>query len=199
MKYQLEKLPYEYDALEPVMDAKTVEVHYAKHHTGYNKKLNAAVEGLDLDYTLEELLSNIDKLPKEIQTAVKNNGGGHYNHSLYWKILTPDMGQKPQGKLLEEIEKTYGSFENFKQEFEKAGLTRFGSGWAWLVRTKEGSLKIMNLPYQDVPFEFGKPLIAIDVWEHAYYLKHQNMRATYLSDIWQILNWRYVEKLFEEK
>lgn len=199
MKFELEKLPYSYDALEPVIDALTVEIHYSKHHNAYVTNLNAALEKYpDIDYTLEELLKNIKTLPQDIQTAVRNNGGGHYNHTHYWNVLTPEKGQIPQGELLEAIEKKWGSFEEFKKAFVATGLKQFGSGWAWLIKQENGGLEILGMPNQDAPVLYGKPILGIDVWEHAYYLKHQNKRADYLNGIWEILNWRYVESLYKD-
>lgn len=196
MKFYLEELPYSYDALQPFMDKETVEIHYSKHHKAYVDNLNKLVENLNFNYSLEELLKNLENLPKEIVTGVKNNGGGHYNHTLFWKILTPEK-QEISKEFLNEINKTFGSFENFKNQFEEAGKKHFGSGWVWLIKTNEG-LKIVTTPNQDTPFNLGKPILAVDVWEHAYYLKYQNRRADYLSNIWNIINWQYVEKLYKE-
>lgn len=198
MKFELENLPYSYDALEPIMDAKTVEIHYTKHHNGYVNNLNAALEKYpDIEYSdLSGLLKHIESLPSDIQMAVKNNGGGHFNHALFWKVLSPIKGQVPSGKLKEKLENDFGSVEEFKKEFVTAGTKHFGSGWVWLVKTAEGDLRILTLPNQDAPVAYGKPIFGIDLWEHAYYLKHQNKRADYLNGIWEIVNWQYIEKLF---
>ncbi len=200
MKFELPQLPYSFSSLEPVMDAKTVEIHYTKHHQAYVDNLNAAVEKYAYlkNYSLEELLLDLPNLPEDIKTAVRNNGGGHYNHSEFWKMLTPQMGQEPEGKLLDKINHTFGSFENFKTQFENAGKKHFGSGWVWLIENKDGKPEIITLPNQDAPLIYGKPLLGVDLWEHSYYLKYQNKRADYLSNIWQIINWRYVEEKFNQ-
>jgi len=198
MKFELPKLAYNFDALEPIMDATTVEIHYTKHHQAYVNNLNAAIEKYDelQDISLEELLLNISDLPKDIQATVRNNGGGHYNHTQFWAMLTPNQNQEPSGELLHAIEHYFGSVQAFQAAFEGAGLKHFGSGWVWLMKAPNGELKIITLPNQDAPLSFGVPLLGIDLWEHAYYLKHQNKRADYLKNIWGIVNWRYVEALF---
>ena len=198
MKFELEKLPYGFDALEPVMDKETVEIHYTKHHNAYVTNLNVALEKYpEIDYTLEDLLKNIKTLPQDIQTVVKNNGGGHFNHTHFWSLLSPNAKQMPEGKLKEKIEQTFGSFEEFKKAFVSAGTKHFGSGWVWLVKDVEGHLTILSMPNQDAPVIYGKPLLGVDLWEHAYYLKHQNKRADYLNNLWQIIDWSYVEKLYK--
>lgn len=198
MKYELERLPYATNALEPVMDEKTVEIHYYKHHSAYLNNLNAALEGVNLPYdTIEKLLLNLGELPLALQQTVRNNGGGYYNHTLFWKMLTPNGTLAPSGELLAAIERDFGSFEQFKKAFEDAGLKRFGSGWVWLVRTPSGALKIVTTANQDTPLSEGEILLGVDVWEHAYYLKYQNLRAQYLRNIWQIINWDYVAQRFE--
>ncbi len=199
MKFTLEKLPYSFDALEPVMDAETVKIHYSKHHAAYVNNLNNALEKYpEINYSLNELLENIKTLPQDIHTAVRNNGGGHFNHTHFWKVLSPKAQTTPTGKLAEKINQTFGSFEQFKTEFEGAGLKHFGSGWAWLIKDNKGELSIFTLPNQDAPVVYGTPLLGIDLWEHAYYLKHQNKRAEYLKNIWQIVDWEYVQKLYAE-
>lgn len=199
MKFTLEKLPYQFDALEPVMDAETVEIHYTKHHNAYVNNLNAALEKYpEINYTLEELLKNIKTLPQDIHTVVRNNGGGHYNHTHFWKVLAPKPLAKPTGNLEKKINQTFGSFNEFKNQFVSAGTKHFGSGWVWLVKDELGELSIFTLPNQDAPVVYGTPLLGIDLWEHAYYLKHQNRRADYLNNIWAIVNWQYVQQLYEK-
>lgn len=199
MKYELEKLLYATNALEPVMDEKTVEIHYYKHHVAYLNNLNAALEGVNLPYgTIEELLLNVNELKADLQQTVRNNGGGYYNHTLFWKMLTPESTLAPKGNLLAAIERDFGSFEQFKNDFEQAGLKRFGSGWVWLVRAHSGTLKIITTANQDTPLSEGEILLGVDLWEHAYYLKYQNLRAQYLRNIWQIINWNYVAQRFEK-
>ena len=198
MKYELEKLSYAYNALEPVMDAATVEIHYSKHHQAYLNNLNAALEKYpDIEMDIVSLLKHLESLPADIHMAVKNNGGGYYNHSLFWALLTPSK-QEPFGNLLSAINAKYGSFAQFQTAFNTAASKHFGSGWAWLVKLDNGSLDIMTLPNQDTPLAYGKPILAIDLWEHAYYLKYQNKRADYLANIWQIINWEFAEKLFNQ-
>lgn len=198
MSFELPKLGYEYAALEPHIDARTMEIHYTKHHQTYVNNLNAALAGGEWENKgIEEIMSNISKLPP----AVRNNGGGHYNHTLFWKILSPNGGGAPQGDLLDAINKYFGSFDKFKELMNNAALTRFGSGWAWLVKTKD-ELKITSTanqdnPLMDIPSEVkGMPVLGIDVWEHAYYLKYQNRRNEYLSAIWNVVNWEEVARRF---
>lgn len=199
MKFELPQLPYGFDALEPHIDAKTMEIHHDKHHGTYVNNLNAALENHpDLqEKTLEELLQGIDALPSDIQTAVRNNGGGHANHSFFWGILCNDDCE-PQGNLKEAIESKFGSVEEFKDEFSKAAAGRFGSGWAWLV-LNNGELEVMSTPNQDSPLMEGKtPIIGLDVWEHAYYLNYQNRRPDYIKAFFNVLNWEKVEEIYNE-
>lgn len=200
MAFELPKLPYDYDALEPHIDKETMNIHHTKHHNTYVNNLNAALEGNEelLSKSVEEVIANLDAVPEEKRTAVRNNGGGHANHSLFWTILSPNGGGEPSGELLEAINKKFGSFESFKAEFEKAAATRFGSGWAWLV-VNNGELEVMSTPNQDSPLMDGKtPILGLDVWEHAYYLKYQNRRPEYISAFWNVVNWSEVEKRYNE-
>lgn len=199
MAFELPALPYAYNALEPAIDALTVEIHYTKHHATYLKNLNAAVEKHPELFTLsvDQILSDLNKVPEDIRTAVRNNGGGLYNHIVYWNIMGINPGGEPAGKLAAAINSTFGGFTTFKQEFEKAGLGRFGSGWAWLSRKGDGSLVIHSTPNQDTPLADGLyPVIGADVWEHAYYLKYQNRRADYLANWWNVVNWEEAERRF---
>jgi Fe-Mn family superoxide dismutase len=197
MSFQLPELPYSYDALEPHFDAMTMEIHHSKHHAAYTNNLNTALEGQGIDQTIEEILASLNNLPVDIQTAVRNNGGGFYNHSLFWKGLSPDGGGNPSGALAEAIESTFGSFEAMKEAFNKAAATRFGSGWAWLT-VAGGKLEISSTPNQDSPISEGKqPIIMLDVWEHAYYLKYQNRRPDYIQAFWEIVNWEEANLRFE--
>lgn len=196
MAFTLPDLPYAYDALEPHIDKETMNIHHTKHHNTYVTNLNAALEGhADLqNKTIEELISDLDAVPEDIRTAVRNNGGGHANHSLFWKILSPNGGGEPKGELAEKINEKFGSFAAFKEKFEQAAITRFGSGWAWLV-LKNGELEVTSTPNQDNPLmEGATPLLGLDVWEHAYYLKYQNRRPDYVSAFWNVVNWDEVEK-----
>lgn len=200
MIYELPTLNYEYNALEPVMDAETLEIHYSKHHQAYVNNLNAALAKHDIKQdNLVELLLNINDLPEDIQAAVRNNGGGHFNHSLFWNILTPE--QDKQNGISPELEsaivKNFGSMDEFKAKFEDAGMKRFGSGWVWLVKTNSGDLKIVTLPNQDAPLAEGTPMLGVDLWEHSYYLKYQNKRAEYLKNIWSIVNWEQVSDYYQ--
>lgn len=200
MHYQLPELPYGYDALFPYIDTETMEIHHSKHHAGYVNKLNAALRDAAITpESLESLLRNISELP----AGIRNNAGGHYNHSLFWRILSPDGGGKPSHELAAAIDKSFGSFESFKDTFRNAAATRFGSGWAWLLLNKVGELQISSTPNQDNPLmdtvaERGTPLLGIDVWEHAYYLKYQNKRPEYIEAFWNIVNWKEVEKRYKE-
>jgi Fe-Mn family superoxide dismutase len=199
-KFELPALPYAFDALEPHIDARTMEIHHGKHHGGYVSKLNAAVEGTDAEgKTLEELMKNVSKY----STAVRNNGGGHYNHSLFWTVMGPNKGGQPSGDLADAINKQFGSFDKFKEEFSNAAATRFGSGWAWLIVKEDGSLAVTSTPNQDNPVMDiadvkGTPILGIDVWEHAYYLHYQNRRPDYISAFWNVINWDEVAKRYAE-
>ena len=198
MAYELPKLTYAYDALEPHIDARTMEIHHSKHHNTYVTNLNAAVEGTEFaGKDLIELISNIDALPADKQTAVRNNGGGHANHTLFWEILAPGGATAPTGELASAIDAKFGSFEAFKEEFAKAATGRFGSGWAWLV-VDGGELAITSTPNQDSPVMEGKtPVLGLDVWEHAYYLNYQNRRPDYISAFWNVVNWDVVEAKYQ--
>ncbi|WP_313430961.1 superoxide dismutase SodA [Siminovitchia terrae] len=199
MAYELPQLPYAYDALEPHIDKETMNIHHTKHHNTYVTNLNKAVEGSDLaDKPVEELIANLDAVPESIRTAVRNNGGGHANHSLFWKLLSPQGGGEPSGDLKDAIESKFGSVEKFKEQFEAAGAARFGSGWAWLI-VNNGELEITSTPNQDSPIMEGKkPILGLDVWEHAYYLNYQNRRPDYMKAFWNVVNWNEVQKLFNE-
>src|SRR5690625_1488738 len=199
-KFQLPELPYAYDALEPHFDKETMNIHHTKHHNTYVTNLNNALEGhADLqEKSLEELLSDLDSLPSDIQTAVRNNGGGHANHSLFWTILSPNGGGNPTGELADKINEAFGSFDAFKEQFAAAAAGRFGSGWAWLV-VKGGKLEITSTPNQDTPLMEGvTPILGLDVWEHAYYLKYQNRRPDYVSAFWNVVNWDEVAKRYND-
>jgi len=199
MAHQLPALPYAHNALEPHIDAQTMEIHHGRHHATYVNNLNAALEGHpDLqNKSIEELIGNLDAIPESIRTAVRNNGGGHANHSLFWEILSPNGGGAPTGALADAINETFGSFDNFKAEFTKAATTRFGSGWAWLI-VDGGKLAVTSTPNQDSPLMEGKtPILGLDVWEHAYYLKYQNKRPDYISAFWNVVNWDEVSKRYE--
>jgi len=196
MKHALPKLDYAYDTLEPYIDAKTMEIHYTKHHQAYIDKLNAALEKYPelLEKPVEELLKNLNNVPEDIRMAVRNHGGGHYNHSIFWKLLKKNV--KMSEKINVAIDESFGSFENFKKAFTDAALNRFGSGWAWLVMNK-GKLEVLSTANQDTPISDGKiPILGIDVWEHAYYLKYQNKRAEYIENFFHIINWEFVDKLY---
>ena len=199
MKHELPKLKYAYNALEPYFDEQTMVIHHTKHHQAYVNNLNAALEKHpEVDAAnLETLLKNIDKLPTDIQTAVRNNGGGHFNHALFWDIIGPNKGGRPTGKLLEAIVNDFGSFEKFQEQFNNAAKTRFGSGWAWLV-VADKKLVVTSTPNQDIPFEQGTPILAIDVWEHAYYLKYKNLRGDYIKELFNVIDWNEVEKLYNK-
>lgn len=199
MTFKLPELPYAYDALAPHIDAKTMEIHHTKHHGGYTAKLNAAIEGTDLDgKSIEEILQNLDMENK----AVRNNGGGFYNHSLFWEIMSPNGGGEPTGDLADKISRDFGSFEEFKNEFSKAAATQFGSGWAWLC-AKDGKLSVCSTPNQDNPLMpntccDATPILGLDVWEHAYYLNYQNRRPDYIEAFFKVINWDKVSELFEK-
>jgi len=197
MAFSVPDLPYAYDALEPHIDEATMRVHHDKHHQAYVDKANGALEGTEwADKDIEEVLQSLDSLPADKQGPVRNNGGGHYNHSLFWQMLGPDGGDAPGGELASAIDSAFGSFEDFKEAFKKAGIGQFGSGWAWLVKGPAG-LEIVSTPNQDSPISDGKtPLLGCDVWEHAYYLKYQNKRPEYIDAFWNVVNWPYVESRF---
>ncbi|SDB99064.1 superoxide dismutase, Fe-Mn family [Pelagirhabdus alkalitolerans] len=199
-KFELPELPYAYDALEPYIDKETMNIHHTKHHNTYVTKLNAALEGhSDLqDKSLDELLSDLDALPKDIQTAVRNNGGGHANHSLFWTLLSPNGGGEPSGDIAKAIDQKFGSFDAFKDEFKTAATGRFGSGWAWLI-VDNGDIAITSTPNQDTPVMDGKtPILGLDVWEHAYYLKYQNKRPDYIEAFWNVVDWNKVNELYNQ-
>jgi len=200
MNFELPKLGYAYDALEPHIDAKTMEIHHTKHHKTYIDKLKAAVDNYPelKEKPLEDVLRDLNNVPDEIRTAVRNNGGGHYNHTLFWTILGPDKGGKPTGELGEAIDKTFGSFDQFKEAFANAAKGRFGSGWAWLVVTPAGELKITDTPNQDVPLDEGQPILGLDVWEHAYYLNYQNRRPDYINAFWNVVDWDQVSEYYQQ-
>lgn len=205
MAYELPALPYPKEALEPSIDALTMEIHHDKHHGAYVTNVNKAIAGkTDLEHkSVEDLIRNLDAVPADIRTAVRNNGGGHANHSMFWKLLGPKAGGAPSGKLADDLKATFGSFDTFKEKFEAAGMGRFGSGWAWLV-VNQGKLEIVSTANQDNPLmgkgvcgAEGAPVFGCDVWEHAYYLKYQNRRADYLKAVWNVVNWQEVSKLYE--
>ena len=197
MAFEVPPLPYAYDALEPHIDEATMRVHHDKHHQAYVDKVNAALEGSDLEgKDISEVIANLGDVHEDIRGAVRNNGGGHLNHSLFWEWLSPDGGGEPDGELGEAISSTFGSFDEFKTAFKNAGVNQFGSGWAWLVLDGDG-LAIVSTPNQDNPITDGKtPLLGVDVWEHAYYLKYQNKRPDYLDAVWNVVNWSKVAELY---
>ena len=199
MSFKLPDLSYDYNALEPHIDARTMEIHYSKHHAAYTANLNKAVEGTSLEGTsIEEIFSGMSAHP----TAVRNNGGGFFNHKLFWSVMGPNGGGEPTGELLEAINNAFGSFADFKSQFSTAAATRFGSGWAWLVKQADGSLVVTSTPNQDNPLMDlaevkGTPLLTLDVWEHAYYLHYQNRRPDYIGAFWKVVNWEEVAKRFK--
>jgi superoxide dismutase, Fe-Mn family len=194
MKFTLPALPYAYDALEPFIDARTMEIHHTKHHQAYVNNVNAALEKYpSLNYeTLEDLLLDLDNLPSDIQGAVRNNGGGVFNHNLFFASLKVNQGAAPSGKLAEKINAAFGSYDAFKEAFSKAAATRFGSGWAWLILTDKGTLEVTSTPNQDTPLSQGTPLLGLDVWEHAYYLNYQNRRPDYIAAFFHVVDWNAV-------
>ncbi len=196
MGHTLQDLPYAYNALEPYIDEQTMRIHHGKHHAGYTAKLNAALEGTEHENTpAAVLLAGIDRVPENIRLAVRNNGGGFVNHNLFWSVLGPNCGGSPDGDLADAIEKTFGSFTDFKDAFAKAAATRFGSGWAWLVVKADKTMGVYSTANQDCPYMDGDtPVLGLDVWEHAYYLKYQNRRPEYIEGFWNIVNWDNVEK-----
>ena len=199
MAYSLPDLPYAHDALEPHIDARTMEIHHGKHHNTYITNVNTALEGHDdlAAKSVEELITNLDAVPEGIRTAVRNNGGGHANHSLYWTVMSGNTGGSPSGDLAVAIDKNLGGLDSFKESFATAGTTRFGSGWAWLV-VNNGSLSVMSTANQDNPLMTGEgtPILGLDVWEHAYYLNYQNRRPDYIASWWNVVNWDEVARRF---
>jgi superoxide dismutase, Fe-Mn family len=199
MAYELPKLEYSYDALEPHFDARTMEIHHTKHHQAYITNVNKALEGHDqlASKSVEDLVSDLNAVPESIRTVVRNNGGGHANHSLFWKVIGPNQGGAPKGSLADAISSSLGGFEKFKEEFAKAATTRFGSGWAWLS-VKDGKLVVHSTANQDSPLmEGAKPVLGLDVWEHSYYLKYQNRRPDYIAAFWSVVNWEQAEKNYQ--
>ncbi|HZU68407.1 MAG TPA: superoxide dismutase [Ktedonobacteraceae bacterium] len=201
MAYELPPLPYDYNALEPYIDEETMHLHHDKHHQAYVNNLNAAVQGQSqyASMPVEQLIQHINELPENIRTAVRNNGGGHANHSMFWQIMKPNGGGQPSGELANAINSTFGSFDQFKAAFNDAGAKRFGSGWAWLVMDRNGNLQVISTANQDSPLMEGLfPIMGNDVWEHAYYLKYQNRRPDYLNAWWNVVNWDEVEKRYQQ-
>lgn len=200
MAFTLPELPYAYTALEPHIDSLTMEIHHSRHHQTYVNGLNAAVAETEYaGWTLEDLLTKIQTLPEKLQTPVRNHGGGHANHSLFWTVMSPEGGGEPDGALAAAIEKDLGGFAKFKELFINAAITRFGSGWAWLVVTPDGKLEVQNSANQDSPLMQGfKPILGLDVWEHAYYLKYQNKRPEYIAAFFNVVNWKEVARLYAE-
>jgi Fe-Mn family superoxide dismutase len=200
-QHTLPELPYRFDALEPHIDARTMEIHHGKHHAAYVTNLNGALEKQPhlYDFKLETMLRNLSSLPQDIQTAVRNNGGGHHNHSLFWKLLGENQGGAPRGELGDEIKKAYQSFDQFKSAFSAAATTRFGSGWAWLSLNRFGRLEVHSTPNQDSPLMDGfSPILGLDVWEHAYYLHYQNRRPDYIKAFWNLVNWNQAEENYQQ-
>ena len=201
MAYTLPDLPYDHDALEPHIDARTMQIHHGKHHQGYTNKLNAALEGHeDLQkLSIDALLRGIKRVPEGIRTAVRNNGGGYANHKLFWTVMSPDGGGRPTGDVADAIRERFGSFDNFKEKFSSEAAGRFGSGWAWLVVDEHGNLSVYSTANQDSPYMDGHtPILGLDVWEHAYYLHYQNRRGDYISHFWNVIDWDQVEKNYQE-
>jgi len=199
MAFELPKLPYAFEALEPYIDTTTMQIHHGKHHAAYVTNLNAAIEKHPElgGKSLEDLVGNLNSVPEDIRTAVRNNGGGHFNHTLFWQFMSPNGGGEPTGDLAKAISSAFGTFAAFKETFEKAGMTRFGSGWAWLG-WQGGKLAVISMPNQDVPMmESLQPILGVDVWEHAYYLKYQNRRAEYLSNWWNVVNWEEAARRYD--
>lgn len=199
MKHILPELSFKYNALEPYIDAKTMEIHHTKHHQGYITKYVDTLKNNEnlLEHDVEHILRNLNLVPENVRQAVINNGGGYYNHRLFWEILTPDKTEM-NDKLNKAIIRDFGSVEKFKENFSNAAATRFGSGWAWLVVNKDGKLMVTSTPNQDAPFEIGNPILALDVWEHAYYLNYQNRRPDYINNFWHVVNWKKVSENFEK-
>lgn len=200
MAYSLPQLPYAYDALEPNIDTKTMEIHHTKHHQTYINNINATIEGTVWDkLSIEELVSKVNEVPADLKNSVINNGGGHANHSLFWTVMSPQGGGEPIKQIAEAIDRDIGSFENFKEAFTKAALTRFGSGWAWLSVTPEKKVMVESSANQDSPLMNGNiPILALDVWEHAYYLKYQNRRPEYIAAFYNVVNWEEVNRRYLE-
>jgi len=200
MAYELPDLPYAFDALEPHIDARTMEIHHDKHHAGYVSKVNDAIKGTEWENkSIEEVISNLSQVPENIRTAVRNNGGGHVNHSLFWTVMAPGAGGTPSGELASAIDSQIGGFDKFKQEFSNAAATRFGSGWAWLSVDSSKKLQISSTPNQDSPLSDGStPILGIDVWEHAYYLKYQNLRPKYIEAFFNVIHWDEVARRYAE-
>ena len=204
MSYSLPSLEYSVDALEPHVDARTMEIHHGKHHQTYIDKLNGAIEGHSElgEKSVDDLITNLSDLPESMQTAVRNNGGGHFNHTFFWQCISPNGGGTPSGELSNAIDATFGSFDAFKNEFLQAAITRFGSGWAWLIKEEDGSLAVTSSPNQDNPLmqgitdHCGTPIIGLDVWEHAYYLNYQNRRPDYVTAFWNVVDWERANSLF---
>jgi Fe-Mn family superoxide dismutase len=199
--FTLPDLPYDFNALEPYIDARTMEIHHGKHHQAYIDNLNKALEKAQAlqGKTLEEIVGDLDSAPEEVRTAIRNHGGGHYNHSLFWKVMTGGGGGQPAGELLEKINASFGSFDAFKEKFAQASITRFGSGWGWLSVDGKGGLVVHSTANQDTPLMEGfKPILGIDVWEHAYYLLYQNRRPEYVENFWNVINWEQVAENLKE-
>lgn len=204
MSYSLPSLEYSVDALEPHVDARTMEIHHGKHHQTYIDKLNGAIEGHSElgEKSINDLITNLSDLPESMQTAVRNNGGGHFNHTFFWQCVSPNGGGTPSGELSNAIDATFGSFDAFKNDFLQAAITRFGSGWAWLIKQEDGSLAVTSSPNQDNPLmqgitdHCGTPIIGLDVWEHAYYLNYQNRRPDYVTAFWNVVDWERANSLF---
>ena len=200
MPFELPKLPYDYNALEPYLDAMTMEVHYSKHHAAYTNKLNAALENNPefFEKNIVEILSDLESVPAPIRTAVRNNGGGYYHHNIWWEQFSPNKGGEPNGDLAQAINSYFGNFSEFKNTLKNAALTVFGSGWAWLVKDSDGKLSIIGTPNQDSPASMGlEPLLGIDVWEHSYYLKYQNRRDEYIENFWHVVDWDVIAKRYK--
>jgi superoxide dismutase, Fe-Mn family len=199
MAYTLPSLPYPFNALEPHIDAKTMEIQHGKHHNAYVTKLNKALVGQGIaEQSIEDLCRNIEKIPDDIRAAGRNNGGGHANHSMFWVIMSPNGGGKPSGDLAKAIDSELGGFDKFKEQFTNAAITRFGSGWAWLSVEKSGKLVVESTPNQDNPYMIGKtPILGVDVWEHAYYLNYQNRRPDYVAAFWNVIDWKAVENRYK--
>ncbi|MCG6982900.1 MAG: superoxide dismutase [Deltaproteobacteria bacterium] len=201
MMFTLPDLPYDFNALEPYIDARTMEIHHGKHHQAYIDNLNKALEKAPAlqRKTIEQIVGDLNSAPEEVRTAIRNHGGGHYNHSLFWKAMSPSGGGRPAGELLDKIDASFGSFEAFKEKFSQAAIRRFGSGWGWLSLNGNGGLVVHSTPNQDTPLMEGfKPILGIDVWEHAYYLLYQNRRPEYVSSFWNVINWEQVGRNLKE-